>query len=537
MHTEVVEMNRFLSAGLPAAFLSRLIGKILITILLLFHCIHGVNASERSYLSEDEACLQVFPEADSFPEEALELNEVQKTELGRILGKVVSRETFSYRSAVKDNDLLGYAVTDRIKSRSEEISYLVGVSPALEILSVEILTYDSARGAKVREPRFLDQFTGRSASTFNRDRIRYVSGATLSSVALAQGIRTVLACLEVTLPGKENAVDIGAGPVKMAGGAAPYGSGGDGGRPVLFRRSRFIMGTLLEIALFTSDEEAAAGAFSEAFSEAGRLDRLLSVYHENSEISRLNRHAGEWFEVSPEVLSLLRTALDLGRKSGGGFDISVGPLIELWKGAEEANRLPSSQEVRRARELTGPGIVQIDPEGSRIRLAAEGASINLGGIGKGYAIDRISEILLRKGIDAALLNFGGNIRALGPPPGENGWVVAIADPSDPEYCLDEIILDRGSISTSADYERGLRIGGEAFSHIIDPLTGYPAGKNANVTVIAETACEADSLSTGLFILGLDRLRGLAEPAGLPVMAVSRSGESFRSQTYPGRGDR
>ena len=503
-------------------------------VLMLF-CVFSISfpgfASAKTYISEAEAETLSFPEADSFSDQILVPDEKQRDEISRRLGKISTKEIFSCRAARREGKLLGYTVVDTVKSKSEKIKYALAASPNLEVLSVEILSYDSSRGAKISQPRFLQQFTGRTPATFEEGRIRHVSGATLSSKAMAQGIREILVYLSVLFPGEQLA-GIDGGSIHETGLPAEAGQEEEShGNQIFYQRSRYVMGAPLEISFFSRSKLTAAGAFEEAFREADRLDRLLSVYHEDSEISRINRLARQKVSVSGEVLELIKAAVFYGAKTAGGFDVTVGPLINLWNAAAVQNTPPTAEGISDTLALTGPGIMGIDADAGQVWLEKKGAFINLGGIGKGYAIDRVSAILERRGIDSALVNFGGNIRALGSPPGESGWIVAIPDPEDPESSIDEIVISNGAVSTSADYERGFKIGGEPFSHIIDPVTGRPVTGRLNITVIADSATAADALSTGLYPLSMQRARSISLESGTSVMILSENGESFRSDSY------
>jgi FAD:protein FMN transferase len=501
------------------------------SLLFIFSVVLSSAAAAEAYISEDEARILVFPEADTFTEEVLILSEEQRASISRVVEKAVSRKIFNCRIARSGERLLGYTVTDTVKSRSEKIRYVLAVSPALEVISVEIIEYQSSRGAKVRQPRFLNQFSGRTTDDFDKSRIRHVSGATLSSNAMARSIRSVLAYLTVLFPEERTAGNFRKDFPVTSSSPENVQEEAMEKKQAFYRRSRYIMGAPLEILFFAGNRQNAFAAFEEAFREADRLDRMLSVYHEDSDVSRVNRMAGNKVSVSPKVVELMQSAVTFGRKTGGGFDVTVGPLIRLWREASEQNRVPSTDQIEKTLALIGPGIITIDEASSQVCLAKKGAYINLGGIGKGYAIDRVSEILERRGLYSALINFGGNIRALGPPPGEKGWEVVIVDPGDPDFLIDKIILESGAVSTSADYERGFKIGGETFSHIINPSTGHPARGNLNITVFADKAREADALSTGLYSLGMEEARSLARENQVSVMIIAENGESFRSDSY------
>ena len=171
--------------------------------------------------------------------------------------------------------------------------------------------------------------------------------------------------------------------------------------------------------------------------------------------------------------------------------------------------MPADADIDNARQLTGPALIDLSP--GLARLARPGCKLDFGAIGKGYALDRAGALLEKRGLVRALLNFGGQLLALDAPPGEAGWRVEVRDPAKPEATLATVRLSRASISTTADYERGLVIGERRMSHIVDPRTGRPVEGMLGVTVVCPTATEADALSTALFVLrGQDGSRYCAD---------------------------
>jgi len=284
------------------------------------------------------------------------------------------------------------------------------------------------------------------------------------------------------------------------------------------RRARLAMGTTLEISVCAENEARAGEAIEAAFAEVDRLERILSTFREDSETSRLNRGAGGDFQpASPELLDLLARSREFSAASHGAFDVAAGSLVTLWKRAAGSGSLPGAAELAAARGACGPGVVETDPEHGRVRLARAGATLDFGGIGKGYALDRAAVALQDRGVTCALLDFGGQLLALDPPSGEAGWKVDLRDPRDAERIRRSIRLVRASISTTADYERGLEIAGARISHVVDPRTGLPV--------------EADALSTALYVLGPQAGAELARRRSVAALLVPAQGSEIANEAF------
>lgn len=272
------------------------------------------------------------------------------------------------------------------------------------------------------------------------------------------------------------------------------------------------MGSPVEV-LCLGEEARCADAMDAAFREIGRVERLLSVYRPDSEVSRINRFSrGGALRVDPEVLAVLSKSIELARLSGGAFDPTSGPLIRLWGFGPDGERCepPSPEEILSAREKVGFEHLKVHPESGRLEILKRGVEVNLGGVGKGYALDRAAERVKSFGITRGMIGCGSTIVALGAPPGEAGWQVRIRDPRQAEKTLGALLLRDQVTSTSGDYERFFLCERRRFHHLIDPRTGCPREGIAGATVIAPTAMEADALSTAAFILGETEGRSLLE---------------------------
>jgi thiamine biosynthesis lipoprotein len=287
-------------------------------------------------------------------------------------------------------------------------------------------------------------------------------------------------------------------------------------------RAWVIMGTALEVTLH-ADSNAAEAAFAAVFRDAARVDSLMSLYRPESELCRVNREAFEKVvALSPETSEVIAAALDFHESTGGAFDITVKPMMDAWGFYRRSNRLPSPAIQDSLVALSGRDRILFDREARTIRFLSEGVELDLGGIAKGYAVDLMARSLKNLAIRSALVNLGGNMRAIGTPPGNPaGWPVGIRDPAEPDSLLHELTLRDRSISSSGDYENFVVIEGSRFGHIIDPRTAWPVEAMAGTTVLAGDALTADVLSTALFVLGpVDGLAWARDHSEVEVLLVS-----------------
>ncbi len=263
------------------------------------------------------------------------------------------------------------------------------------------------------------------------------------------------------------------------------------------------MGSTYSVAVYGTDEAVMQDAVAQAFEEVQRLDDLLSNYNPNSPWSEVNRFAAERpVKVPPDLFALLEACLDYSRQSEGAFDITVGPLMRVWGFYKGTGHLPKSGEIEGAEQRIGWRNVVLDPAATTVHFLKPGMEIDPGGIGKGYAVDRMVEVLRHKGITRGLVSASGSsIYALGTPPGEAGWPVQIKDPRDPSKVAAEIVLKDQSMSTSGSYEKFFKAEGRVYSHIMDPRTGYPARRMLSVSVISPHTIDSEAWAKPLFING------------------------------------
>ncbi len=298
-----------------------------------------------------------------------------------------------------------------------------------------------------------------------------------------------------------------------------------------FKRIRFLMGTPAEITVVAKDKKSAYEAIDAAFSEIRRIEQLMSRHKPESALSRLNQRAGEEsVETDRELLYLIAESIRLSRLSRGAFDITVAPLIEAYgfnKAIEGDFTLPSREEIAKSLDLVGSDKIIIDDENNRVRFSLPGMKLDLGGIAKGYAVDRAIEVLKQREIDKALVNLGGNIFALSSPR-EKGWQIGMQHPEIKDRIWAKIELKGEAVATSGDYERFFTAKGKRYGHIINPKTGRPAGAVLSATIVASSALEADGLSTAVFVLGAQEGMELIESIdGVEGVIITKDREDPR----------
>ncbi len=268
-----------------------------------------------------------------------------------------------------------------------------------------------------------------------------------------------------------------------------------------FVKQTFVMGTRGTITIYGLAAEDADAAASEAIREMHRIESVMSNWKENSEISRLNRDSGgQPVRVSSELFLLLEQAYRFSELTGGAFDVTAGPVVKLWGFQGGEAELPADAEIAGTLEKVGWRKMILDAEDTTVALT-DGSEIDLAGIGKGYAVDRCVGILKKHGATSALVDLGGNMFAMGKPPGREAWSIGIRDPQDPSGVIGKLLINDEAVATSGNYENFVVIDGKKYGHIVDPRIGRTVDHILGVTVVAPSATASDALSTGLFVLG------------------------------------
>lgn len=294
-------------------------------------------------------------------------------------------------------------------------------------------------------------------------------------------------------------------------------------------RTALIMGTVVDIQAYGDDEKQLSRAVDAAFGEMTRLERLLSRHIPESDISRLSEAVGG-IELSSETVGLLEMGQKVSRQSSGAFDMTLGAVKKLWNIEGENPRIPTAAELSEALAGTGPSALTI--AGNKVTKTRPEVAVDLGGIAKGYAVDRAVNVLAQAGVASATVNAGGDIRLLGGKKGEP-WRIGIQHPRQADGLLVTLRLQDRAVVTSGDYERFFEQNGQRYHHIFDPATGKPARQCQSVTVVAAGAAHADALATAAFVLGpvagLNLLEGLPDVEGLIVGA---DGRLFKTSGLP-----
>ena len=290
------------------------------------------------------------------------------------------------------------------------------------------------------------------------------------------------------------------------------------------------MATRFEIVLHGDNTARLRAAGEEALRLVEELEAQLSLVRPGSEIAYLNaRAAREPVRVTPDLFALLQQAQKLHEESSGAFDITIAPLVRCWGFMGGEGRLPRPEEVADARAKVGMSLVQLNPGDCTVRFGREGVMLDLGAIGKGYAVERAAELLREVGVTSALLHGGtSTVHAIGQPPGEEVWKIALETPAPlpdtPPTLLATVPLKDEAMSVSGVREHSFREGGRTFGHIIDPRTGEPAMGTVLAAVVLPSATETDALSTALLTLGSaghERIASLRP--GIRTLVVSESG--------------
>ena len=311
--------------------------------------------------------------------------------------------------------------------------------------------------------------------------------------------------------------------------AVPEGAENETSVPLL-RVARRAMATTFEIAL-PYGTPAALAAAEDALDRIAGLESQLTVYRADSEVSELNRRASfEAVPVESGLFALLQRAAGISQDTAGAFDIATGALSKTWGFFQRSPQVPEPELLAQARAASGMKHVILDAEQRSVRYRRFGLELNLGSIGKGYALDRAAECLRERwGVHSALLHAGGSsVVAIGTPPGiPRGWCVSIRHPWDPARTLGMVRLNNQALGTSAATFQFFEQGGRKFGHILDPRSGWPATGTAAASVIAPSGAEADAYSTAYFVLGPTAARQhcLSRPALAAVLLPDNPGAS------------
>jgi FAD:protein FMN transferase len=501
------------------------------------------NYQPQVFLTKEAALMKVFPDCDEVVYDEIVLTDEEKNRIQDRLKRKVFENSFITYLGINSGKVAGYALITEEIGKFHPYTFIVSVNPKGKIMDIAVLVYRESRGSEVAHKRFLYQFKGKSLNNpirINKDIIN-ITGATMSVVTMCAGVKKVLAIIdEFYLSGKRTD--------KIASlKRVEFGREGQKEELKLFKKAMLSMGTVFEVSAYASDENRIEKAFNDVLKEVNRLDYLMSNYKEDSELSKLNKSAAsEPVYCDNELAYIIEQSLRYSDITDGAFDITIGPLMKKWGFFRGQGKIPGKEELETALESVSYKNIIIEEEIKKslfrdpsivktISFKNPDTQIDLGGIGKGYAVDAATKVLKANGIRSALINFAGNIYAYGTTPGRKSWVIGLQHPRKSEGILGSFEIKDKAVSTSGDYEKFFIIDGKRYSHIIDPRTGNPVKDIVSVTIVADNATRADALSTGVFVLGLDKGMELIEnlPDVEGIIIYERNNSDLKIQTSSG----
>jgi thiamine biosynthesis lipoprotein len=302
-----------------------------------------------------------------------------------------------------------------------------------------------------------------------------------------------------------------------------------GGANVRHEESRMVMGSMFTVVAYGPNTPKIPDLITQALDEVDRIDKLMSHYKPDSQISKINLGGSQGpVVVDQELFDLIAESVRYSRDSDGAFDISVGPLMKAWGFFLGGGKLPTDAELEKIKPRVGYQHIIMDAAARSIRFDVTGAELDLGGIGKGYAVDRAVRVLRAGGVDNALVNAGGStVYAMGAPLGSNVWPVDIQDPLDSKKVARKVVLRDRALSISGSSEKFFESGGVRYSHIMDPRTLKPVQGILSVAVLTTTGTIGDALDNVFFVQGVDLTRSslTKHPVGTEAMFFLPDGDS------------
>lgn len=299
--------------------------------------------------------------------------------------------------------------------------------------------------------------------------------------------------------------------------------------PKPYNETQFLMDTVIEITAYGPEAEAGVKA---AFAEFKHLHNITNHFDEGSQVSEISRQAGQSkVAVDPQLFEIIKLSNELSGKLDNVFDITVGPLTQLWSVGHKGEFVPSQAEIDNVLPLVNFKLVELDEVNHTVYLPKAGMRLDLGGIAKGYAVDRAIDILKSKGIQSALINAGGDVRVIGKKPDGTPWRIGVQHPRNNEGMTARLALTEwDTMETSGDYQRFFMKDGQRYSHILDPRTGRQPNSVASVTIINNNSAAGDVLSTVLFIVGAERGQELLKQfPGTEAIFVTTEGQTIVTQ--------
>src|SRR6266850_1306835 len=480
---------------------------------------NALPAAGEVYLNEAQALSIILGEKAVVRKERKTLDEALRTKLERSSNLRFPESSYTFFIAAQAGRAEKYAIQVNEIGKTEPITFMVGMSPGGKVTEVVIMIFRENRGWEVKEKRFLNQFRGkmlRNSIRVDEDIINY-TGATLSSKAVARGVKRALFLFDAFYPGGTRYKLAPASQFVLPLPMSPVLISADSqGSLDLYRQSRYAMGSICQIQLWCRSAGEAHRAFAIGFGEIDRVEQVFSAYRNDSELALVNRNAGSTpVQVSEEFFDLTRYAVRSWRQYAGSVDVTVGPLMRAWGFREGEPRMPSRTQLLEAKELVGCNKLSLDRRMRTVRFLRQGMQLDFGGLAKGHAAKRVARVLQKQGITAALVNLGGSSLCASEviPPAtaqdrckETGlafgeWPIGIIHPGDATQCPVHLSLKPGwSLSTSGTSERQFEASGQILSHILDPGTGWPLSGIRSATAVARSGRRSEVLSKYLLLL-------------------------------------
>jgi thiamine biosynthesis lipoprotein len=295
------------------------------------------------------------------------------------------------------------------------------------------------------------------------------------------------------------------------------------------------MGSPFTISIYCNDSTTANNAATAAFRKADELNEILSDYIDSSEINRLSISAGHnrHIVVSQPLFDILQRSLEAAQLSGGAYDITIGPVVQLWRKARKTKIFPADDSIKTALEKTGYRYVHLNPDDHSVYLEKSGMKLDVGGLGKGFVAAAALQVLHVYGFDHAMINAGGKIVTGKPPPERDGWLIGINAPGEKQEILSQLlVLHEMSVATSGDIYQYIEFNGKRYSHIVDPKTGIGLLKRRNVTAIAKDGTTADWLATACSVLSVKKSFNLIKKFSGAALLITenRNGKIYKKSS-------
>jgi len=290
--------------------------------------------------------------------------------------------------------------------------------------------------------------------------------------------------------------------------------------------NKIVMSTIARAVAVAPDEKIARLSINAAFEKIYRVEKLMNRYDPNSQLSGVNKLAArEPVRVDNELFDILQQSVYYSKLSDGAFDITVGPLVDLWRKCAEANSMPTDEQLAEVKKIIGCDKLLLDANDFSVRFAAEGMKLDLGGIAKGFAVDLAVAEMKKAGAVGGLIDLGGQIGCFGTTEKRGKWIIGVRNPakSEDNKIIARLTLSDAAVSTSGNYERFYKIGDKRFSHIFNPATEKIADQLSSVTIITSNGTEADALSTAVSVMGAEKGLELIEKTENTEAVIIKAG--------------